>query len=812
MKNLKRALSLALSAFMLVGMMAVGASAAEFSDAEDIKHTDAVNTMVALGIIKGNDDGSFDPDRIVNRAEMAKMICVALNGGTDPNLSGGGLYPDTKGHWASGYIDYCTNTGIVAGDNHGNFNPDKAVTTVEASKMILIAMGYNAQTEKFVNDANWAINIGVVASTRGLYKGVPALADAPLSRDNAAQMIFNGIQADMVKYELVGIINGTGVSQAVEIKDKTILSDKFETYGKAPEGVMAEFTYDSVKENWKYTVVVETGDGAAEMTFKTDKDFTDLFGMNVRVIAQAGGDEVVYGIFAQDSSVLAEGYWDDLGDVENGKVKLAGTSYKVERGFGAAEFATGDPFTTESATASVKLIDNDGNGKADVAIVTPFTLAKVTYMGKDSLTMDNGVKTKKFDDITMDENIAKGDYVCFTEAKYTAKDMDNVALAEVSTGTVTASKTGKWMINGEWMTNSSDTTLNVNDVIDYIAFGTHVYYAKVTDGDSYTTDIAFVYNATAKTGNNWESAGDAKAALLFTDGTKKSVVTDEDYTALVGKMVTYKVNNDDEYVLTAVDGDNMAGYDSYGATAPSGRSTIEKVGGYELADDAVVFVAEYKGSVDGANAGNKAKVISGKEAKDLAVGNYNAGAALASKDGGFSYAKVAVITPKNTSIKLPDTFTGNTYGYLTADSYRTVEGGKNYLNFTIWTADGEVVAKAKTDDAAADFKAGTLVTFDTVDNATVKNVESVTATTSAVTGYDGDKKIQIVGTGVTKMTDDTTILFIDSEDTAGFEGGSIELAQELEDGTYVDNVSYILNGAGTEYVLIVVDVNNEMKA
>ena len=49
MNNLKRVLSLALSGIMLVGMMAMGASAADFTDAEKIQHTEAVNVLVEIG-------------------------------------------------------------------------------------------------------------------------------------------------------------------------------------------------------------------------------------------------------------------------------------------------------------------------------------------------------------------------------------------------------------------------------------------------------------------------------------------------------------------------------------------------------------------------------------------------------------------------------------------------------------------------------------------------------------------------------------------------------------------------------------------
>ena len=65
MKNLKRIFSLALAGTMLAGMLTVGASAADFTDADSIKNSEAVDTMVALNIINGKDDGSFAPEATV---------------------------------------------------------------------------------------------------------------------------------------------------------------------------------------------------------------------------------------------------------------------------------------------------------------------------------------------------------------------------------------------------------------------------------------------------------------------------------------------------------------------------------------------------------------------------------------------------------------------------------------------------------------------------------------------------------------------------------------------------------------------------
>ena len=79
MRNLKRALSLALAAVMVLGLMIVGAGAADvyndFTDKDEIDHTEAVQTMVALNVIAGKEDGSFyDPTGTLTRAEAATML------------------------------------------------------------------------------------------------------------------------------------------------------------------------------------------------------------------------------------------------------------------------------------------------------------------------------------------------------------------------------------------------------------------------------------------------------------------------------------------------------------------------------------------------------------------------------------------------------------------------------------------------------------------------------------------------------------------------------------------------------------------
>ena len=210
MRNLKRTLSLALASVMLVGMMSVGASAvnaSDFTDADEIVNKDAVSTMTALGIINGKEDGSyFDPTGTVTRAEMAKMLCVAINGGVDPVLGvkDTPTFTDIKGTWAESYIEYCAANGIIAGRGNNKFDPTGTVSATEAAKMLLGVLGYNAEKSGLVGN-DWAINTNVQANQNGLYKNLANLnANTLLTRDNAAQMIYNALDANMVELNAAG--------------------------------------------------------------------------------------------------------------------------------------------------------------------------------------------------------------------------------------------------------------------------------------------------------------------------------------------------------------------------------------------------------------------------------------------------------------------------------------------------------------------------------------------------------------------------------------------------------------------------------
>ena len=226
MRNLKRALSLALAAIMLIGMMVVSASAVSYNDLTDkdqIVNKDAVSMLVSLGIIEGKPDGSYAPTENVDRAQMAKMLSVIMNKGVDNSAlyqSVNSGLTDITTHWAKGHINYCYTTGIIAGRGTGTFDPSATVTALEAAKMLLVAVGYDPAIEGF-EGADWAINVSVRADEQGIFEGFTKDLSAPLNRDDAALLIYNALDVEMIQSYT------TNNYPIVYSDHRTILSDKY---------------------------------------------------------------------------------------------------------------------------------------------------------------------------------------------------------------------------------------------------------------------------------------------------------------------------------------------------------------------------------------------------------------------------------------------------------------------------------------------------------------------------------------------------------------------------------------------------------
>jgi hypothetical protein len=236
MKNLKKLLALVLVAVMVLSFGAIGASAA-FTDTTASTYTEAIGVLSGIGVINGNTATTYNPTGSLDRASAAKIITYMLLGPTNAALISSAAsqtfsdVPTT--HWASGYIDYCASTGIIAGTGDGTFNPNGTLTTLAFTKMLLVALGYNADIEGYVG-SNWAINIASDALSAGVYDStIPMSGNATCTREQAAQLSFKALTAKTVQY--------TGGS-TIKIGDSTITTGA--TRSDVTNGALAESILD----------------------------------------------------------------------------------------------------------------------------------------------------------------------------------------------------------------------------------------------------------------------------------------------------------------------------------------------------------------------------------------------------------------------------------------------------------------------------------------------------------------------------------------------------------------------------------------
>ena len=454
MRNLKRALSLALAAIMLIGMMVVSASAAgfdDFSDKDEIVNKDAVSMLTILGVINGKEDGSFfDPAGNVTRAEMAKMIATVLNQGADVD----GLYvgmntglTDVKGHWAESYINYCYSLGIIAGRGNGKFDPAATVTGNEAAKMLLVAAGYDAQLEGLTGN-DWAIKTASLASTLGIFDDLTAPTGDPLTRDNAALLIYNALDIEMIqKYE-----NG----YAIAFEDhRTLLSTKYGVY--KVEGVVTgnewaqledtdsedalatgKTKMDHVKvykSTTSNTVVGEYEEEKNPVIFNVSTP-VDMLGqtvtMYVRKTTVLANSEVL-GVYVNGNNNVVK-TTADTQDTMKDFLKGTGlsvdgdTAYYVNYGVMKDEaaatkamgFESGDRFNsvkgkTNGYGVELTAIDNDNDGEVEYVLYLQETLSQVIAKSasKETTTLNTFNSNKAIDneDIVTEADLAEGDLV-----------------------------------------------------------------------------------------------------------------------------------------------------------------------------------------------------------------------------------------------------------------------------------------------------------------------------------------------------------------------------------------------------------------
>ena len=799
--------------------MVVGAGAA-FSDQSKIKNTEAVDACTALNIIGGYPDGSFKPEGNITRAEVTKMICVALNGGKNPAVSTNTTptFSDVRNNanaaWAEGYIESCAAQGIVSGVGAGKFAPAGNVTGVQLAKMLLVSLGYKSENEGFTGNA-WATNVNMRAAQKGLYKGLEKMdTSAAITRDNAAQMVWNALQAYEVEYKTTLVTDSKGqLSSQVTVQDKVVGSnnDKITLLKDKYDADVNIGTLVSV-DGKDLTITMSNSDRAESDTKDTDftklgTDYSALLGQKVKVIFKGGKANDVLGVYATGDNTIYKALMNDV-ELDGSKVKFDGKSYSVDNTSKIKTIVVGLDGTTISDKAisyfdstvnsnskvgklslnEVTFVDTDDNGKIDTAIVIEKVAGEVTYTSSDKITLGSAgtySKSYKYADENISKGLAKGDWAVISQNLY--KDCKDINKTTVVNGTLDGIKTKtnyqQFKVEGTWYnistTNASDVS-NGDTVQAYIVNGVIVKIKSDDGKGGYPTNIAVVVSKGTINGD--------QVRIRYFDGTSKLVTISDNTTVALTAGTAYKVSGAD----TSMKFENVSSikYNGYkyvgtGSAVPENdKVVVSSNDGIKVDDSAAVILYDGNG---------RSKMLTGKQYNALSSGkllttnpsspasdnasNKLATAIFTKETKGLTRAMMVAV--KTSSMTVSGSSSDN-YAYVVSNNGQNKDGNASY---TIWTTDNKYVDVIE-ENATAMAK-GELIGYSSIDsNNVIKDVTRITnidqvgkntqtaVTTSTSFADNGtiyygsnrsdDTKFITVANKKLKVTADTAVLFVDS--------------------------------------------------
>ena len=532
MRNLKRALSLAVAAVMVIGMT-VNGYGASYVDVSSSDNVEAIEVMQAVGVITGDDQGNFNPDQNVTRGEMAVIMANLLDLGI-ANYVGAPIPFTDVPDWAHAYVAACYANGVTGGTSATTYGTDEPVTAVQAGLMMLKALDYFQYQEDFDTNGGWILATISQAARIGLFDGIDAQTEEPLTRNEVAQLALNALESDMVDF------TGDRGMEVTSSDGTTVYVGFVSKYGAIERrGETASENYagsDSTTQGYRQLAEELFGSDLKKSDNKDDFDRPGArWSYKSRVIGTyASTPDLSYTVQVESGEI-----YDDLGlrdDVAAANVNVSvdgkpAASLPIEDGndtdkFGAKGALT-EVYYEESYTTSAGIVV-----PAEVTIVTVNTyVAKVAgdYDADDKeLDLEEADSTNapvpadsltlSADDFDGLSSFSDGDYVLLTIAN---DEIKTIQAAEVVTGTVTTYTAGKNLTAGgeKYEYNATFNAPNPKNNNDYDLVLDNYGYVVFFDGVASSDDHVFVTKV-AEVGGV-DTTFEAKA--YFVDGTSAEI-------------------------------------------------------------------------------------------------------------------------------------------------------------------------------------------------------------------------------------------------------------------------------------------------
>ncbi|MFA4814964.1 MAG: S-layer homology domain-containing protein [Candidatus Gracilibacteria bacterium] len=297
---------------MLTFSISPSALALDLSDIEGHDYEDTITLLTEAGIINGYPDGTYQPDREVNRVEFLKIVVGSVFDDIDTDATDDTCdFSDTiEGEWYIPYLCRAVDEGIVRGYEDGTFKPEQTVNFVEASKIATLAHGQDLSED----GSMWYDEYVTYVSEHLLIPPDIDALDAYLTRGQVAELLGryylfdqDGLSAyladhdfDYMFFDAEGDILVQKDAALVDINDY-LDESTWLTYTKLFKNSLAVS-----EDDWDFTA--ETGDGTGIFT---NWNYLDSDGLTVDIETDEEGTSVNVGN-TTDYSLSLTGFIDAI--------------------------------------------------------------------------------------------------------------------------------------------------------------------------------------------------------------------------------------------------------------------------------------------------------------------------------------------------------------------------------------------------------------------------------------------------------------------------------------------------------------------
>lgn len=283
-------------------------------DIEKTKYENSVNMLVTLGIVNGYpEDNTYRPNNTVTRAEMAKMMVVAL--GENDKVAAAAKaktkFNDMNGHWAVGYVNVASELGIINGYPDGKFAPNNKVSYAEATAMILRALEFEEVVSK--STEVWPNNYINQAKKLELYDSVGTFnSNNSAIRGNIAIMLWNMLRTGMcepVGENSNGLIYGEG---------EKMLNVKMPKFTYLEDAKIIDIDFD---DDYKEADVEFKGDSKIEVKYDA-LEAAKMYGQKFNILYNKNTKKIEL-IEKTSENTIKEG---EITDIKSSKIYITGGS------------------------------------------------------------------------------------------------------------------------------------------------------------------------------------------------------------------------------------------------------------------------------------------------------------------------------------------------------------------------------------------------------------------------------------------------------------------------------------------------------